>query len=283
MCQICAGPVIGAPLACHSGIPPAVVPVPVIGSPSRRDSPGTRLSICGTAASLGRRRERSARCPLQLPGQLVGVATVWSAPSLPSTLVIGSFTPTVSCCGKSRWPGDRGDYARIHSCTTLSTTVADGRDRPHPSTGWARRPGRSPASGDTAPVTTPTVDPCAEPVAPTDAVPTECRLCGEPLLVRRPGRDTCERHPEEPSPKSPPPSASAEAPSTATSPNRCTHDRPPTTPSRELPAARGPGRRHEMGRGTPDRTSRRLLVAADPVQTRRAQMPPARLVFSPLV
>jgi hypothetical protein len=47
-------------------------------------------------------------------------------------------------------------------------------------------------------VTTPTADPgtTAEPVASTDAVPTECRLCGEPLLVRRPGRDTCARHPE---------------------------------------------------------------------------------------
>jgi hypothetical protein len=30
----------------------------------------------------------------------------------------------------------------------------------------------------------------------TDTVPTECRICAEPLLVRRPGRDTCARHPE---------------------------------------------------------------------------------------
>jgi hypothetical protein len=36
----------------------------------------------------------------------------------------------------------------------------------------------------------------AEAAATTNAVPAECRLCGEPLLVRRRGRDTCARHPE---------------------------------------------------------------------------------------
>jgi hypothetical protein len=47
-------------------------------------------------------------------------------------------------------------------------------------------------------VTIPTTDTCTttEPVDPTDAVPTECRLCGQPLLLPRPGRDTCARHPE---------------------------------------------------------------------------------------
>jgi hypothetical protein len=70
------------------------------------------------------------------------------------------------------------------------------RDRPHPSTGWARRTGHEPATGDTAPVTTPTAAEETELVDPTDAVPTECRLCDQPLLLRRPGRDTCARHPE---------------------------------------------------------------------------------------
>jgi hypothetical protein len=45
-------------------------------------------------------------------------------------------------------------------------------------------------------VTTQTVAEDTEFVDPTDAVPTECRLCGQPLLLRRPGRDTCARHPE---------------------------------------------------------------------------------------
>jgi hypothetical protein len=47
-------------------------------------------------------------------------------------------------------------------------------------------------------VTTPTTDTSttSELGVPAGAVPTECRLCGEPLLVRRPGRDTFARHPE---------------------------------------------------------------------------------------
>jgi hypothetical protein len=45
-------------------------------------------------------------------------------------------------------------------------------------------------------VTTPTTDTNTETAADTDAVASVCRLCGEPLLLRRPGRDTCARHPE---------------------------------------------------------------------------------------
>ena len=51
-------------------------------------------------------------------------------------------------------------------------------------------------ASETAVVTTPTTESAASTVNATDTVPTECRLCGEPLLVRRPGRDTCARHPE---------------------------------------------------------------------------------------
>jgi hypothetical protein len=45
-------------------------------------------------------------------------------------------------------------------------------------------------------VTTPTTDTSTETTSDIDAVPSVCRLCDEPLLIRRPGRDTCARHPE---------------------------------------------------------------------------------------
>jgi hypothetical protein len=48
-------------------------------------------------------------------------------------------------------------------------------------------------------VTTPTTE-STETATPTvnaaDTVLTECRICREPLLLRRSGRDTCARHPE---------------------------------------------------------------------------------------
>ena len=56
------------------------------------------------------------------------------------------------------------------------------------------------AGSETAVVTTPTtgsVEIAAPfPKAADAAVPTECRICGELLLLRRPGRDTCARHPD---------------------------------------------------------------------------------------
>jgi hypothetical protein len=62
--------------------------------------------------------------------------------------------------------------------------------------GWRVVPALGPAHSDTAMVTAPSTDPATESIFAADSVPTVCRLCEELLLVRRPGRDTCARHPE---------------------------------------------------------------------------------------